>query len=73
MTTSLPWLRCHGYWHVVCVTCDHLLNNSFQNAASNTQFHDPILVSKESSYYSTVGTMLVFRAAFMYFVQYAYE
>ena len=37
----------------------------------NTQFDDPILVSKESSYYSTVGTMLVFRAAFMYFVQYA--
>ncbi len=67
--TLLPWLLscCVRYlWPFI-------LYNSFENAASNTQFHDPILVSKESSYYSTVGTMLVFRAAFMYFVQYAYE
>ncbi len=47
-----------------------ILYNSFENAASNTHFHDPIL---ESSYYSTIETNLVFRTAFMYFVHHAYE
>ena len=40
-----------------------------KNAASNNHFHGTILVSKESSYYSTIETKWIFRAAITYFVQ----